>query len=81
MNKTYVIVPANKLDWVRFDQVFQTGPESLRYSLDNKFFILKYTGDQPEFCYNITGDLIGLQEYSHEEIIEILAGPEWSSLD
>jgi hypothetical protein len=49
--------------------------------LDNKFFILKYTGDQPEFCYNITGDLIGLQEYSHQEVIKILEGPEWSSLD
>jgi len=79
--KKYIIVPSDKLEWVRFDKVFETEPESLRYSLDNKFFTLKYTGDQPKFCYNITEDLIGLEEYSHEEIIEILEGPEWTSQD
>ncbi len=79
--KKYIIVPATKLEWVRFDQVLETEPDSLRYSLDRKFFTLKYTGDQPEFCYNITGDLIGLQEYSYEEILKILETSEWSSLD
>ena len=79
--KKYIIVPADKLEWVRFDQVLETEPQSLRYSLDNKFFILKYTGDQPEFCYNITQDLIGLKEYSHEEILEILETPEWRTQD
>ena len=81
MNKTYVIVPADKVEWVRFDQVFETEPESLRYSLDGKFFTLKYIDEQPDFCYSITEDLIGLKEYSHEEILEILEGPEWTSQD
>ena len=79
--KKYIIVPADKLGWVRFDKVLETEPKSLRYSLDGKFFTLKYTGDQPKFCYDITEDLIGLEEYSHEEIIEILKGPEWTSQD
>jgi len=76
-NRKYIIVPADKLEWVRFDEVLETEPESLRYSLDGKFFTLKYVDEQPAFCYSITGDLIGLEEYSHEEIIEILEGPEW----
>jgi hypothetical protein len=79
--KKYVIVSVDKLEWVRFDQVLQTDPESLRYSLDGKFFILKYIGDQPEFCYNITGDLIGLEEYTHEQILEILGTSEWTNPD
>jgi len=79
--KKYVIVSVDKLEWVRFDQVLQTDPESLRYSLDGKFFILKYTGDQPEFCYNITGDLIGLEEYTHEQILEILQTSKWRNQD
>ena len=52
--KKYIIVPADKVEWVRFDQVFETEPESLRYSL---------------------------KEYSHEEIIKILEGQEWTSHD
>lgn len=79
--KKYIIVPADKLELVRFDQVLQTSPESLRYSLDGKFFILKYTGDQPKFCYEITEDLIGLEEYSHQEILDILGTSEWASQD
>lgn len=79
--KKYIIVPAEKLNWVRYDQVLQTSPESLRYSLDGKFFILKYLGDQPDFCYNITEDLVGLEEYSHEQILEILQTSEWRSQD
>ena len=79
--KKYIIVPADKLELVRFDQVLQTSPESLRYSLDGKFFTLKYLGDQPDFCYNITEDLIGLEEYTHKEILEILETSEWTSQD
>ncbi len=79
--KKYIIVPADKLEWVRFDQVLETSPESVRYSLDGKFFTLKYFGDQPDFCYSITKDLIGLEEYSHEQILKILETPEWRSQD
>jgi len=79
--KKYVIVPADKIDWVRFDEVLETSPKSLRYSLDGDFFTLKYIGEQPEFCYQITKDLIGLEEYSHEEILQILETSQWSSQD
>ena len=79
--KKYIIVPAEKLNWVRYDQVLETSPESLRYSLDKKFFTLKYLGDQPDFCYDITEDLVGLEEYSHEQILEILQTSEWRSQD
>ena len=79
--RKYIIVPAEKIDLVHFHEVHQTSPDTLRYSLDGKFFILKYTGDQPKFCYEITEDLIGLEEYSHQEILNILGTSEWTSQD
>ena len=71
----YVIVPSKYLKYINFSEVAQTAPDSLRYSIDNKYFLLKYTGDQPDFVYAITKDAIGLQEYPHSEF---LSGPQWS---
>ena len=77
----YVIVPSKFLSYVDYSCVKQTCPESLRYSIDGKFFLLKYTGEQPKFCYSITKDLIGLEEYNHQEILDILGTSEWTSQD
>ena len=59
----------------------QTSPSSMRYSLDGTKTFIKYEGEQPEFIFRITQDTIGLREYTHEEILEILKGSEWSNLD
>ena len=78
----YIIVESEYLEQVDFAEVKQTNPESLRYSLDGKYFLLKYEGDQPQFVFNITQDSIGLDEYTHEEILMILNNhPLWSSQD
>lgn len=79
--KTYIIVPTEKIEYVDFTKVLEDHPGTLRYSLDGNYFTLKYIGDQPDFCYNITKDLIGLEEYSHEQILKILETPEWRSQD
>ena len=74
----YVIVKAKHLEKIDFSKVKQTSPNSLRYSLDRKFFLLKYEGDQPEFVFSrITHDTTGLREYSHSEIIEKLKKRRW----
>ena len=57
----------------------QTSPDSLRYSLDKKNFLLKYKGEQPDFVFNMTQDAVGLEEYSHGEILKILKDKEWAS--
>ena len=77
----YVIVKAKHLEKIDFSKVKQTSPNSLRYSLDRKFFLLKYEGDQPEFIFSITQDAIGLPEYTHEQIIQFLNNPEWTKQD
>jgi len=68
----YVILDSIELDAVDFSQVMEHSAPMLRYSLDGSKFILKYEGTQPSF-------LSGKTEYTHEEILTILDGPEWSS--
>ena len=75
----YVIIETNYLEYVDFSKVKEDSPDTLRYSLDGKKFFVKYEDEQPEFVYSITKDAIGLDEYNHTEIIEILEGPEWTT--
>ena len=70
----YVIVPTPKLSTVNFSEVAETSEATLRYSLDNSKFILKYEGDQPSF-------LSGKQEYANSEILAVLEGDEWTPSD
>ena len=80
-DRNYVIVEAKYLEYVNFSQVLETNPDTVRYSLDKKKFMLKYIGEQPDFIFQITKDAIGLQEYNNSEIIEILKGVEWKDQD
>ena len=70
----YVIVPSSELSTVDFSEVAETSESTLRYSLDNSKFILKYKGDQPSF-------LSGKTEYTNSEILAILEGDEWTPSD
>jgi hypothetical protein len=70
----YVILPSSELSTVDFSEVAETSESTLRYSLDNSKFILKYKGDQPSF-------LSGNTEYTKAEILPILATDEWTPSD
>jgi len=70
--RTYVIIDSSEVSSVDFDQVLQTSADTLRYSVDGSKALLKYEGDQPSF-------LSGKQEYTHSEILAILATDEWTS--
>jgi len=70
--KTFVILNTDELGTGDFDQVAEISADTLRYSLDGTKTFVKYEGTQPFF-------LLGKTEHSHEEILSILSGPEWSS--
>ena len=67
--RTYIIVPSSALNLVDFSEVLETSRDTLRYS------------NQPDFVFEITNDAIGLTEYSHDEILEILKGDNWKIQD
>ena len=73
----YAIINASEVDLIDFSQVLQTNVNSLRFSVDRSKTFIKYKGDQPEFIFEITKDLIGRKEYSHPEFLELLKGEEW----
>jgi hypothetical protein len=70
--RTFVIIDASEVSSVDFNQVAETSADTLRYSLDGTKTFVKYEGTQPFF-------LLGKTEYTHEEILSILSGPEWTS--
>mgnify|MGYP000754573180 FL=1 len=70
--KTFVILNTDELGIVNFDQVAEISAEYCRYSVDGTKTFVKYIGDQPSF-------LSGKTEYTHSEILTILATDEWTS--
>jgi len=72
--RTYVIIDASEVSNVNFDQVLETSSETLSYSLDGTKTFVKFEGDTPSF-------LIGEPQYTHEEILNILSGPEWTAAE
>ena len=69
--RTYCIINSDEVSSVNFDQVSETSTDTLRYSLDGTQTFVKYEGEQPSF-------LNGKQEYTHSEILTILATDEWT---
>lgn len=72
--RTYVIINSDEVGSVDFNQVLETSADTLRYSVDRSKALLKFEGDTPSF-------LEGKTEYTHSEILAILATDEWTSPD
>jgi hypothetical protein len=72
--RNYCIINSDEVSSVNFDQVAETSADTLRYSIDGTQTFVKYEGEQPSF-------LSGKQEYTHSEILAILATDEWTSDD
>ena len=75
-NRKYVIIPTSEINNVNFAEVLETAPGTCRYSVDGTKTFVKYEGDMPPSVQGITGKSI---EYSHDEILAILATEEWTS--
>ena len=66
----YVIFEMINANLIDFSLVEQTSLETLRLSLDTTKCVLKFKGDIPAF-------LVGLQQYNHEEILQITSNSDW----
>lgn len=70
--KKYVIINAEEVASVDFTQVQETSADTLRYSVDGSKTFVKFNSDTtPSF-------LDGKTQYSHSEILTILATDEWT---
>ena len=71
MSKTYCIIDLGDVSSVDFDQVFETSENTLRYNNEGTQTFVKYEGSKPRFLY-------GKDTYTHSQILEILAGSDWT---
>jgi len=72
MDRKYVIIDADEVSSVDFDKVEETSADTIRYSLDGSLTFVKFDSDTtPSF-------LDGKTQYTHSEILTILATDEWT---
>ena len=72
--RNYVIIETSEVSSVDFDQVLETSADTLRYNVAGTQTFVKFEGDTPSF-------LEGKTAYTHSEMLEILAGEEWTDPD
>jgi len=74
--KYYVIFNVSELDKIDFNQVFETSIETVRKSVDGTLTFVKYKDEAMPSSVVSLETKVG--PYSHTEILEILATPEWT---
>jgi hypothetical protein len=75
--KNYIIFNVSELDQIDFNQVFETSADTVRKSVDQTLTFVKYATE--EMPSSVAGLETKQGPYSHEEILEILASPEWTN--
>ena len=76
-DRTYAFAKWANIGSVDFSQVMETSATTVRKSLDNDLFILKwYTANEPTF---ITDNSVELTwSGSHSQCLQQLLGPNWT---
>jgi len=74
-NRYYVIFNVSELNTINFNQVFETSADTVRLSVNESKTFVKYEGNMPSSVSALTTKQ---GPYSHSEILNILAGPEWT---
>lgn len=75
-DRKYVIFDCSELPNVSFSEVMETSADTVRKSVDQTKTFVKYEGAQPASVAALTTKS---QEYTHEEILAILATSEWTA--
>jgi len=70
--RIYVIINADEVDSIDFDLILERNENFLSYSRDGSKALVKFIGDTPSF-------LEGKTQYTHSEILTVMATDEWSS--
>ena len=74
-DRRFVIFNVTELNKINFNQVFETDADTVRKSVDLTKTFVKYDMPQPSSVASLTSKS---QEYTYDEILNILATPEWT---
>jgi hypothetical protein len=75
-DRRFVIFNVTELNKINFNQVFETDADTVRKSVDETKTFVKYDMPQPSSVASLINKS---QEYTYDEILNILATPEWTS--
>lgn len=76
-NKIYAVINLTDIGLIDFAQVAQSSASTVRKSLDNTQFVVKWQdGYEPTFVTD--GQVIPLQVLTHSEALDLMSTPEWS---
>ena len=75
--RSYMIILSSDAPYVDYTEVFEQGPDKLRYSIDGSLTFVKWSGDTPTSVQNLPNKQ---GPYTHSEIIEILDTNTWSQV-
>ena len=73
---TYITIEMSEIALVDFNQILETSEETLRLSVDGLETVLKWEGNEPLFVSTLSSYE---GPYTHEEILVIMATPEWTN--
>ena len=75
--KKYAVLELTDLDLIDFSQIEEDSKDTIRKSLDNTQFLIKWQeGYVPTFITD--SSVIPVGTYDHHAILELMATPEWS---
>lgn len=76
-NRRYVIFNVIELNKINFVEVLETSAETVRKSVDQQKTFVKWDGQEaPASIQNL---ITKSQYYTHEEMLNILSGEEWTA--
>ena len=76
MDRNFVIFDFTEIPLIDFSKVMETSADTLRLSVDGTKTFVKWEGTEPSCISSLTTKT---QIYTYEEILNILAGPDWTS--
>ena len=74
-DRRFVIFNITELNQIDFNQVFETDINTVRKSVDETKTFVKYDIPMPSSVASLTTKS---QEYTYDEILNILSTPEWN---
>ncbi len=73
--ETYAIINIGDLTNIDFSQIGETDENTIRKSLDETQFVIKYNAE-PTFIAD--GTVVPLQTLTHDQALTLMASAEWS---
>ena len=77
MNRNFVIFDVTEIPLIDFTTVLETSADTLRLSIDGTKTFVKWDSETEPDCISLLTTKTDI--YTYEEMLNILATPEWTS--